>query len=316
MVRALTDALREVCLDVHAPNEPVLRKLQNLQHLHTPVTGRLGKDLTILDIAAHVHPTPAVGGFPTEEALQVIRDNEPDRGWYAGPVGWLNQRGEGEFAVALRSALLHGQQAAPLPGAASWPIPIRTPSIASRASSCVRCYQLWEVVFRGLPERLMPSWGHLSLNWPGAASGTSSFAPGSRSTPLAVLFAEHSDVRVWTHIDERSAAFFALGLAKGLREPVALVCSSGTAAANFYPAVIEARYGRVPLLVLTADRPHEFRDVGAPQAIDQIGLYGSHVKWFVEMPIPESSTALMRYARTVASRAVGSRAGRLVDPCT
>lgn len=128
--------------------------------------------------------------------------------------------------------------------------------------------------------------------------------PGSRSTPLAILLAEQADMTVWTHIDERSAGYFALGLAKVLRGPVALVCSSGTAAANFYPAIIEARYGRVPLLVLTADRPHELRDVGAPQAIDQIGLYGNHVKWFAELPVPEASTRLLRYIRTVAARAL------------
>lgn len=106
VVRALSDALRPVCLDLQFASEPVLRKLQNLQHLHTPVTGRLRRDLTLLDIVARVHPTPAVGGFPTDEALRVIRAIEPDRGWYAGPVGWLDSRGEGEFAVAIRSALL------------------------------------------------------------------------------------------------------------------------------------------------------------------------------------------------------------------
>src|SRR5690606_8372975 len=104
----------------------------------------------------------------------------------------------------------------------------------------------------------------------------------------ALMLARHLDIIRWIHLDERSASFFALGLAKARREPVALVCTSGTAAANFLPAVIEARYGRVPLLVLTADRPPELRDVGAPQAIDQIHLYGQHVKWFVEVAMPEA----------------------------
>jgi 2-succinyl-5-enolpyruvyl-6-hydroxy-3-cyclohexene-1-carboxylate synthase len=132
--------------------------------------------------------------------------------------------------------------------------------------------------------------------------------PGSRSTPLALLFAQHPAIRSWLHIDERSAAFFALGLAKALREPVALVCTSGTAAANFLPAIIEARYGQVPLLILTADRPHELRDCGAPQAIDQIGLYGNNVKWFVEMAPPEASNELLHYVRTVACRSVATAA--------
>jgi 2-succinyl-5-enolpyruvyl-6-hydroxy-3-cyclohexene-1-carboxylate synthase len=112
-------------------------------------------------------------------------------------------------------------------------------------------------------------------------------APGSRSTPLAIAFAEHGGVRVYSHIDERSASFFALGLAKATHRPVALVCSSGTAGANFFPAIIEAGYGGVPLLVLTADRPPELRESGANQTIDQVKMFGDHVLWSVDMPLPE-----------------------------
>ena len=131
-------------------------------------------------------------------------------------------------------------------------------------------------------------------------------APGSRSTPLAMLLQQEPGIRVWTHLDERSAAFFGLGMAKMLREPVALLCTSGTAAVNFAPAVVEAFYAHVPLLVLTADRPPELRDAGANQTIDQLRLYGSHVKWSVEMPLPESSEQVLRYARTVADRAAAT----------
>ncbi|HEY8477355.1 MAG TPA: 2-succinyl-5-enolpyruvyl-6-hydroxy-3-cyclohexene-1-carboxylic-acid synthase, partial [Chloroflexota bacterium] len=130
--------------------------------------------------------------------------------------------------------------------------------------------------------------------------------PGSRSTPLTLTVARHPAARLWMHLDERSAAFFGLGLAKALQEPVALVCTSGTAAANFLPAVVEACYARVPLVVLTADRPHELRDCGAPQTIDQIRLFGTHVKWFVDLPEPDSSPELVRYARWVACRAVAT----------
>ncbi|WP_163101132.1 2-succinyl-5-enolpyruvyl-6-hydroxy-3-cyclohexene-1-carboxylic-acid synthase [Peribacillus alkalitolerans] len=131
-------------------------------------------------------------------------------------------------------------------------------------------------------------------------------SPGSRSTPLALLLAMHPGIKIHVNVDERSAGFFALGLAKALGEPVALLCTSGTAAANYYPAIIEASYSRVPLIVLTADRPHELRDVGAPQAIDQIHLYGKHVKWFSEMALPEKSEEIVRYARTVSARAAAT----------
>jgi 2-succinyl-5-enolpyruvyl-6-hydroxy-3-cyclohexene-1-carboxylate synthase len=131
--------------------------------------------------------------------------------------------------------------------------------------------------------------------------------PGSRSTPLAMMLAEHAErndtIRLWMHLDERSAAFFALGLAKALREPVVLLCTSGTAAANFMPAVAEAYLARIPLIVLTADRPPELRDVGAPQTIDQLHLYGSHVKWFAEIALPESTPDALRYIRAIANRA-------------
>ena len=139
-------------------------------------------------------------------------------------------------------------------------------------------------------------------------------APGSRSTPLALMIARHPDLKIWLHLDERSTSFFALGMAKVSREPVAILCSSGTATANFFPAVVEARVGRVPLIVLTADRPPELRDVGAPQTIDQIRLYGAYPKWSVEVALPEASPDLLRYARTLAGRAAGTAAAEPAGP--
>jgi 2-succinyl-5-enolpyruvyl-6-hydroxy-3-cyclohexene-1-carboxylate synthase len=127
--------------------------------------------------------------------------------------------------------------------------------------------------------------------------------PGSRSTPLAMAFVAQPGIRPWMHVDERSAAFFGLGMAKRLGQPVALLCTSGTAAVNFMPAVVEAKLSHVPLLVLTADRPHELRDCGAPQAIDQNRLYGTYVKWFVDVALPEATNAALRYIRTIAGRA-------------
>jgi len=139
-------------------------------------------------------------------------------------------------------------------------------------------------------------------------------APGSRSTPLALALARHPAVRVRMHLDERAAAFFALGMARWSGAPVALLCTSGTAAANFLPAVAEARHGRVPLVVLTADRPPELRDVGAAQTIDQTRLFGTHAKWFVEVALPEATPELLRYARTLAGRAAGTAAAAPAGP--
>jgi 2-succinyl-5-enolpyruvyl-6-hydroxy-3-cyclohexene-1-carboxylate synthase len=129
-------------------------------------------------------------------------------------------------------------------------------------------------------------------------------SPGSRSTPLALLFTHHPGVKTYINVDERSAAFFGLGIAKAKKKPVAILCTSGTAAANYYPAIIEARYAKVPLIVLTADRPHELREVGAPQAINQIELYGKHVKWSVDMALPESLPGILNYAKASAARGV------------
>lgn len=136
-------------------------------------------------------------------------------------------------------------------------------------------------------------------------------APGARSTPLALVMAHDPRLRVWSHIDERSAAFFALGAARGSRRPTAVVCTSGTAAANFLPAVVEAAQAHVPLLLLTADRPPELRDCGAFQAIDQVKMFGGFAKWFCE--VGEASAGLP-YFRTLGSRAVGIAAATPAGP--
>ncbi|MHC5249780.1 2-succinyl-5-enolpyruvyl-6-hydroxy-3-cyclohexene-1-carboxylic-acid synthase [Enterococcus sp. LJL90] len=121
-------------------------------------------------------------------------------------------------------------------------------------------------------------------------------SPGSRSTPLALLL--YRDPTIQTHIlvDERSAGFFAVGLAKSSGEAIALVCTSGTAAANYYPAICEAKASNLPLVVLTTDRPPELRNVGAPQAMDQQNLYGNQVKQFSELNVPEAGDNLLRYS--------------------
>jgi 2-succinyl-5-enolpyruvyl-6-hydroxy-3-cyclohexene-1-carboxylate synthase len=130
--------------------------------------------------------------------------------------------------------------------------------------------------------------------------------PGSRSTPLALALRAHDQIRVRVLIDERSAGFFALGIARTTRRAVALLGTSGTAAVNFAPAVVEASMGRVPLVVLTADRPAELQDRGAPQTIDQAHLYGRHEKWFSELALMDEAPDAAAHIRSVAGRAVAT----------
>jgi 2-succinyl-5-enolpyruvyl-6-hydroxy-3-cyclohexene-1-carboxylate synthase len=134
-------------------------------------------------------------------------------------------------------------------------------------------------------------------------------SPGSRSTPLVLALARHPHLRAHSHIDERSSGFFAIGAAKASGRPVALACTSGTAAANLAPAVIEAAEARVPLIVLTADRPPELREIGAGQTIDQIKLYGGAVRWFFEVGNHETSDERIAWIRALACRAYAIAAG-------
>lgn len=129
-------------------------------------------------------------------------------------------------------------------------------------------------------------------------------SPGSRSTPLTVQFAAHPEFEAIPVLDERSAAFFALGLARQSHRPVVLLCTSGTAGANYFPAIIEARESGVPLLVITADRPPEMRECRSGQTIDQQKLFGDFVSFYHELAVPEASLAMLRYLRQTVAHAV------------
>ena len=134
-------------------------------------------------------------------------------------------------------------------------------------------------------------------------------SPGSRSAPIAMALQRHPRIKVIVQIDERSSSFFGLGLGKATGKPAVLLCTSGTAAAEFHAAVVEASYSRTPLIVITADRPPELRDVGANQAIDQQHLYGSAVRWFFDPGTPVEIPAAPRMWRRLAARAVAEAAG-------
>lgn len=134
-------------------------------------------------------------------------------------------------------------------------------------------------------------------------------SPGSRSSPLMLSLVGQDGLATWSHLDERVAGFFALGLAKATGRPAVLACTSGTAAAHYLPAVIEAHEAGVPLIVLTADRPPELREVGAGQAIDQLKLYGDAARWFFDVGTHEATPERGRWIRTLACRAVATAAG-------
>src|SRR3979409_2216085 len=137
-------------------------------------------------------------------------------------------------------------------------------------------------------------------------------SPGSRSAPLAMAFPRHPKTSVLMHIDERSGSFFGVGLAKATGRPVVLLSTSGTAAAEFHAAVVEASYSRTPLIVLTADRPPELQGAGANQSIDQQRLYGTAIRWFFDPGAPVELPNAARMWRRLASRAGGGghRGGR------
>ena len=149
-----------------------------------------------------------------------------------------------------------------------------------------------------------------------AAAGvdTVCVSPGSRSTPLTMALAEHADMRILSHLDERSAAFFALGRARRTGEVTPLVCTSGTAAANYHPAIVEASQSRVPMLALTADRPPELRDSGSNQTIDQQKLYGDAVRYYKDLPEPEADARKLCSVRTTVARAVAAAEGTPQGP--
>lgn len=136
-------------------------------------------------------------------------------------------------------------------------------------------------------------------------------APGSRSTPLTLAFAARPEIETHLHVDERGSGFLALGMALALDAPVALVCTSGTAVANFLPAIVEARMSQVPLLLLTGDRPPELRHSGANQTIDQVKIFGGQVLWHVDMPLPQPDApdVALRHVQATAVRAYATANG-------
>ena len=128
-------------------------------------------------------------------------------------------------------------------------------------------------------------------------------SPGSRSTPLAVALAQHPDIDAIPVVDERSAAFFGLGMARSTHAPVVLLCTSGSAGAHYLPAMIEAKETGVPLIAVTADRPPEMRECASGQTIDQHRLFGNYATWYHELALPELDEGRFNYLRQITRQA-------------
>ena len=267
-----------------SPQQTGVLKLPGILHLATPISAVAPVGTSVLDVVGSLHPTPAVGGLPADETMDWIAAHEPfDRGWYAGPIGFCDLSGNGRFHAALRSCLIEGNRTSLFAGAgivsASTPegelqetdlkLGALLPSLSGMTDHRWRSYATADTLAAALVEG-------------GVARVI--ISPGSRSTALALAVSEGGPP--WKMVlDERSAGFVALGLARATGRPAALVCTSGSAAANYLPAVVEADRGRVPLVVITADRPPGFLDRDAPQTINQIDLYGSAVRASAYLPV-------------------------------
>lgn len=284
-----------------------------------------------------LHPTPAVCGQPQGDALRAIREREPfDRGFYAGPFGWLSGSCA-EFVVGIRSALVKSGHTPRAPPRAASAAPVLAPALKQahdvfvyagvglvRGSSAASEWDELDLKVRQL-RRALASPLPLAAQPNGSARGaamlveeltrcgvtTFAVAPGSRSSPLAHAAYCHPRVACQVCLDERSLGFWALGCAAALGDVVAVITTSGTAVANLLPAVIEASMSRVPLLLLTADRPPELRHAGANQTIDQVKLFGAYVRYAEDLPPPDSGApcaamltsvdAAVRHARCASS---------------
>ena len=260
------------------PRAPTsVMKLPGIQHLATPVGAVAPVGTNVLDVVGALHPTPAVAGVPRDRALKWILDHEPmQRGWYAGPVGFCDLAGNGEFHVAVRSCLIEEGHTRLFAGAGI--VGVSSPERELEETN-LKLNTILSSLFSMRDHRWRTYATADTLLDTLASAGTECVvvSPGSRSTPLAVA-ASSADLAVRVVIDERSAGFVALGMAKASGRPAALICTSGSAAANYLPAVVEADRSRTPLVVITADRPPGFLARDTPQTIDQIGLYGSHVR--------------------------------------
>jgi 2-succinyl-5-enolpyruvyl-6-hydroxy-3-cyclohexene-1-carboxylate synthase len=288
-----------------------VRRLRHLQHLCQRYDCNLSDRAFSMDaikfLLNNLHPTPAVGGYPKNQAMEFIRKYETtgfDRGFYSGPVGFVS-KDAAEIVVAIRSGLL--SQATGRSKVSVFAGAGLVPGSTVQGEWAETSHKLAVVssIFSQSPMTLQ---GAPTPNaaWATAfveefvRNGVTQFyiCPGSRSTPLVAAVAKAvranvGSVHALSVHDERGAGFRALGYGRGAGQPAAVITSSGTAIANLYPSIIEAGMDGVPLLVITADRPYESRDTGANQAIDQVKAFSSsYVRWFRDIAPPNDDVPI------------------------
>jgi len=291
---------------------PMLLKLPHLMHIRTLLSGSFSfnkesdqRDSRLATIVYRLlrklHPTPAVCGLPMMEAKGEIKTLENfDRGLYAGPFGTFS-RDTAEFCVAIRSGLVKSDRIYMYAGAGI----VEASNARSEWDEVDLKFSTFRKAvgaFRETARFKLESASNLNELWGVALieelcrNGVDHFfvAPGSRSSPLAIGVVRCANAKFISCHDERGAAFMALGYARGCHCAAAVITSSGTAVANLLPAVVEASQDDIPLILLTADRPPELRYTGANQTIDQVKIFGNYVKWFQDMPCPDSKIPIRK----------------------
>eukprot|EP00172_Hildenbrandia_rubra_P003350 Plantae.Rhodophyta-Hildenbrandia_rubra.ctg5236.p1 GENE.Plantae.Rhodophyta-Hildenbrandia_rubra.ctg5236~~Plantae.Rhodophyta-Hildenbrandia_rubra.ctg5236.p1 ORF type:complete len:1138 (+),score=144.50 Plantae.Rhodophyta-Hildenbrandia_rubra.ctg5236:574-3987(+) len=328
----VVDFLKTALTECHAvvdTDGPHVLRLPRLMHLKTNVTGLIDtkrfsstnniNSCPLDTLLRKTHPTPAVCGYPEAVTKSVLREIEGfDRGFYAGPVGWFSSN-ESEFCVAIRSALMNGNSLTAYGGCGivqasdaldEWEETelkmsafvdffhhtenFRLSKADTRSTLSLQRAPLYydSRHLERLPN-INSLWGFCAIEEL-LRHGIDQFfvAPGSRSTPLVIGIQSSRRANSVVVHDERAAAFMALGYAKSTGKPAVVVTTSGTAVANLLPATVEASNSHIPLILLTADRPPELRDVGANQSINQVNIFGNYCRWFKDLPCPSAKIPL------------------------
>ena len=292
----LAHTLGTTCSDVHMDVPKSVIRRASVQHLYGRLTGRLKESRSDFDILGALHPTPAVCGHPQAAAKEILARTECfDRGYYAGPLGWLSGQGA-EFVVAIRSGLFEHK------GKNKHALSLFAGVGTVKDSVALSEWKELDLKIRPFKHRLSSRLSYLSspranirmaslLVEELCRSGIHTFAvaPGSRSSPLVYAAAMNPNCHVYPCIDERSLGFWSLGYARATQRPAPIITSSGTATGNLMPSVIEASLSRVPMLLLTADRPSNLRNTGSNQTIDQVKMFGDYTRYFHDIPPPSDA---------------------------